>query len=155
MGRIDDPRGSIDSETVLQQIACRRHANLCHVLLNSGHTFGHAPEVESGYTGGLLHGEGVAVALGRAFGLSARLGHCKPAEAKGVIAHVSGLGLPAELALLNRRFFVATLIDHLRRGKKVQDWALKFVLARGIGQALKAHEAATLSPMRAVVNLNV
>jgi shikimate kinase / 3-dehydroquinate synthase len=102
-----------------------------------------------GYTGGLLHGEGVAVALGRAFGLSARLGHCKPAEAKGVIAHVSGLGLPAELALLNRRFFVATLIDHLRRGKKVQDWALKFVLARGIGQAFTATDV----PEAAVVEL--
>ena len=43
-------------------------------LLNLGHTFGHALEAEYGYTGGLLHGEGVAVGLGLAFKLSARLG---------------------------------------------------------------------------------
>jgi shikimate kinase/3-dehydroquinate synthase len=35
-------------------------------LLNLGHTFGHALEAEYGYTGGLLHGEGVAVGLGLA-----------------------------------------------------------------------------------------
>ena len=45
-------------------------------LLNLGHTFGHALEAEYGYDGGLLHGEGVAVGLGLAFRLSARLGHC-------------------------------------------------------------------------------
>ena len=45
-------------------------------LLNLGHTFGHALEAEYGYTGGLLHGEGVAVGLGLAFRLSARLGLC-------------------------------------------------------------------------------
>ena len=45
-------------------------------LLNLGHTFGHALEAEYGYGGGLLHGEGVAVGLGLAFRLSARLGHC-------------------------------------------------------------------------------
>jgi shikimate kinase/3-dehydroquinate synthase len=107
-------------------------------LLNLGHTFGHALEAEYGYTGGLLHGEGVAIGLGLAFRLSARLGHCNPADAERVIAHVSGVGLPAELALLNRRFSAATLIGHMRRDKKVQDGALKFVLVRGIGQAFTA-----------------
>ncbi len=47
-------------------------------LLNLGHTFGHALEAEYGYDGGLLHGEGVAIGLGLAFRLSARLGHCTP-----------------------------------------------------------------------------
>jgi shikimate kinase/3-dehydroquinate synthase len=107
-------------------------------LLNLGHTFGHALEAEYGYSGGLLHGEGVAIGMGLAFRLSARLGHCNPADAERVIAHVSGVGLPAELALLNRRFSAATLIGHMRRDKKVQDGALKFVLVRGIGQAFTA-----------------
>jgi shikimate kinase/3-dehydroquinate synthase len=107
-------------------------------LLNLGHTFGHALEAEYGYSGGLLHGEGVAIGLGLAFKLSARLGHCGAADAERVIAHVSAVGLPAELAMLNRRFSAATLIGHMRRDKKVQDGALKFVLARGIGQAFTA-----------------
>ncbi len=107
-------------------------------LLNLGHTFGHALEAEYGYSGGLLHGEGVAIGLGLAFRLSARLGHCSAADAERVIAHVSGVGLPAELAMLNRRFSAATLIGHMRHDKKVQDGALKFVLSRGIGQAFTA-----------------
>src|SRR6202035_5305007 len=104
-------------------------------LLNLGHTFGHALEAEYGYSGGLLHGEGVAVGLGLAFRLSARLGHCSEADAQRVIAHVSAMGLPAELSMLNRRFSAATLIGHMRRDKKVRDGALNFVLTRGIGQA--------------------
>jgi shikimate kinase / 3-dehydroquinate synthase len=107
-------------------------------LLNLGHTFGHALEADYGYGGALLHGEGVAIGLGLAFKLSARLGHCNAADAERVIAHVSAVGLPAELAMLNRRFSAATLIGHMRRDKKVQDGALKFVLTRGIGQAFTA-----------------
>ena len=104
-------------------------------LLNLGHTFGHALEAEYGYDGGLLHGEGVAVGLGLAFKLSARLGLCPPTDTERVIAHVAAVGLPAELSMLNRRFSAETLIGHMRRDKKMRDGALHFVLARGIGQA--------------------
>jgi shikimate kinase/3-dehydroquinate synthase len=118
-------------------------------LLNLGHTFGHALEAEYGYDGGLLHGEGVAVGLGLAFKLSARLGHCAPADAERVIAHVSAVGLPADLSMLNRRFSAATLIGHMRRDKKVRDGALNFVLTRGIGQAFTSSDV----PPDAVLDL--
>ena len=118
-------------------------------LLNLGHTFGHALEAEYGYTGGLLHGEGVGLGLGLAFRLSARLGHCSQAEADRVVAHVAGVGLPAEIGMLNRRFSAATLIGHMRRDKKVRDGALNFVLVRGIGQAFTSAEV----PMEAVTEL--
>ena len=72
-------------------------------LLNLGHTFGHALEAEYGYSGGLLHGEGVAVGLGLAFRLSARLGHCAADDADRVVSHVAAMGMPAELRMLNRR----------------------------------------------------
>jgi shikimate kinase / 3-dehydroquinate synthase len=104
-------------------------------LLNLGHTFGHALEAEYGYDGGLLHGEGVAVGLGLAFKLSARLGFCAFADAERVLAHVSAIGLPAELSMLNRRFSAASLVRHMRSDKKVRDGALNFVLTHGIGQA--------------------
>ena len=104
-------------------------------LLNLGHTFGHALEAEYGYGGGLLHGEGVAVGLGLAFRLSAQLGLCPYEDAARVVAHVASLGLPAELRTLNRRFSAGALIHHMRRDKKMQDGALKFVLVKGIGQA--------------------
>jgi shikimate kinase/3-dehydroquinate synthase len=118
-------------------------------LLNLGHTFGHALEAEYGYTGGLLHGEGVAVGLGLAYKLSARLGYCQQAEADRVIAHVESVGLPAQLSMLNRRFSAETLIGHMRRDKKMRDGALHFVLARGIGQAFTSAAV----PQEAVVDL--
>jgi shikimate kinase/3-dehydroquinate synthase len=118
-------------------------------LLNLGHTFGHALEAEYGYDGGLLHGEGVAVGLGLAFKLSARLGLCPPADAERVIAHVSAVGLPADLSMLNRRFSAASLIGHMRRDKKMRDGALHFVLTRGIGQAFTSSDV----PPDAVVDL--
>jgi shikimate kinase / 3-dehydroquinate synthase len=118
-------------------------------LLNLGHTFGHALEAEYGYDGGLLHGEGVAIGLGLAFKLSARLGLCPPADAERVIAHVSKIGLPAELSMLNRRFSAATLIGHMRRDKKMRDGALHFVLARAIGQAFTSADV----PAEAVLEL--
>jgi shikimate kinase/3-dehydroquinate synthase len=118
-------------------------------LLNLGHTFGHALEAEYGYDGGLLHGEGVAVGLGLAFKLSSRLGLCPPADAERVIAHVSAVGLPADLSMLNRRFSAATLIGHMRRDKKMRDGALHFVLAHGIGQAFTSADV----PADAVLDL--
>ena len=118
-------------------------------LLNLGHTFGHALEAEYGYTGGLLHGEGVAVGLGLAFRLSARLGHCAAEDADRVVSHVAAMGMPAELHMLNRRLSADALLGHMRRDKKVRDGALKFVLARGIGQTFTAGDV----PVEAVTEL--
>ncbi len=103
-------------------------------LLNLGHTFGHALEAECGY-GQVLHGEAVAVGLGLAFRLSARLGHCDAALAERVEAHVEACGLPATMGHLNRRLSAERLVGHMARDKKVRDGKLAFVLARGIGQA--------------------
>ncbi len=108
-------------------------------LLNLGHTFAHALEAEFGY-GTLLHGEAVAVGLGLAFRLSARLGHCAASDADRVVAHVTSVGLPAELAVLNRRLSAARLLAHMRRDKKLRDGRLTFVLARGIGAAFTSRE---------------
>ncbi len=104
-------------------------------LLNLGHTFAHAFEAEVGYGGGLLHGEAVAVGLGLAFRLSARLGHCSPSDADRVAAHLESVGLPSEPGMLNRRFSASALIANMKRDKKMRDGTLHFVLAHGIGHA--------------------
>jgi shikimate kinase/3-dehydroquinate synthase len=109
-------------------------------LLNLGHTFAHALEAEVGYGAGLLHGEAVAVGLGLAFGLSAKLGLCAPELRGRVERHLESVGLPAELAMLNRRFSAAALIAHMRKDKKMRDGALHFVLTRGIGQAFTSRD---------------
>ncbi|WP_239002919.1 3-dehydroquinate synthase [Rhodovastum atsumiense] len=111
-------------------------------LLNLGHTFGHALEAELGY-GTLLHGEAVAIGLGLAFRLSARLGLCSGEDAERVVRHVAAVGLPAELHQLNRRLSAETLVSHMRRDKKMRDGRLTFVLARGIGRAFTERDVAT------------
>jgi shikimate kinase/3-dehydroquinate synthase len=117
-------------------------------LLNLGHTFGHALEAELGY-GAILHGEAVAIGLGLAFRLSARLGFCTEADAARVVGHVAAMGLPAELHQLNRRFSASRLAGLMKRDKKVRDGRLHFVLARGIGQAFTHSDV----PAEAVLEL--
>ncbi|HWX50302.1 MAG TPA: 3-dehydroquinate synthase [Roseomonas sp.] len=104
-------------------------------LLNLGHTFGHAVEAECGYDGTLLHGEAVALGLGLAARLSARLGLCDAALPERVETHLAAVGLPARLADLPRRFTVGALMARMRKDKKVRDGRLRFVLLHGPGQA--------------------
>ncbi len=66
-----------------------------------------------------------------------------------MVSHVTAVGLPAELAMLNRRFSTEALLGHMRRDKKVRDGALNFVLARGIGQTFTASDV----PIAAVTEL--
>ena len=49
-----------------------------------------------------------------------------------VNAHLEAVGLLSKVGTLNLRFLAARLIDHMRRGKKTRDGALRFLLVRGI-----------------------
>jgi 3-dehydroquinate synthase len=105
-------------------------------LLNLGHTFAHALEIETGFGDELLHGEAVAAGMVLAFALSARLGLCPTADAERVRRHFAALGLPSGFNGLPRHAWTPeVLLAHMRRDKKVRDQRIRFVLARGIGQA--------------------
>ncbi|MEE8444742.1 MAG: 3-dehydroquinate synthase [Alphaproteobacteria bacterium] len=108
-------------------------------LLNLGHTFAHALEVETAYSDTLLHGEAVAIGLVMAFDLSARLGLCPDADAARVRRHLAAVGLPTDLrsgALGRHGWNVDALIGHMQRDKKVKGGKVTFVLASGIGHAV-------------------
>jgi 3-dehydroquinate synthase len=110
-------------------------------LLNFGHTFGHALEAETGYGEELLHGEAVAIGMAMAFDLSVRLGYCPREDAERARRHLELMGLPSSPRwLAGRRLSVASLLDHMRRDKKVKDGRLTFVLTRGIGNAFLSDE---------------
>jgi shikimate kinase/3-dehydroquinate synthase len=109
-------------------------------LLNLGHTFGHALEAESGYGGALLHGEAVAVGLGLAAALSARLGHCAQELPGRVMEHLDTCGLPSRLRDLPRRFSADALLARMAKDKKVRDGRLRFVLLRGPGDAFTSSD---------------
>ena len=110
-------------------------------LLNLGHTFCHALERATGYSDRLLHGEGVAIGCGLAFDLSQRLGLCPQEDPGRVRAHLVAMGMKAGLRdIAGGLPDAATLLALMGQDKKVIDGRLRFVLARGIGQAFVAEE---------------
>ncbi len=109
-------------------------------LLNLGHTFGHALEAEARFDGSVLHGEAVAVGLGLAASLSARLGLCSQEWPSRVIAHLAACGLPARIPDLPRRFAVDALMGRMAKDKKNRDGRMRFVLMRGAGDCLTSAE---------------
>ncbi|WP_298915051.1 3-dehydroquinate synthase [uncultured Algimonas sp.] len=104
-------------------------------LLNLGHTFAHALELQAGYDGGLLHGEAVSAGMDMAFEFSHRLGLCPAQEASRIHRHLSRLGMPTRADMGLFLSDPAALIDHMRQDKKNEGGRLTLILARGIGQS--------------------
>lgn len=110
-------------------------------LLNLGHTFCHALEAATGYSDRLLHGEGVAIGCALAFELSARMGLCPQEDPSRVRAHLRAMGMKTDLADIPGDLPDApALMELMAQDKKVLDGVLRFVLARGIGQAFVTAE---------------
>lgn len=105
-------------------------------LLNLGHTFCHALEAATGFSDRLLHGEGVAIGCALAFELSQRLGLCSQEAPSRVRAHLRDMGMKVDLADIPGELpGTDALIELMAQDKKVLDGKLRFILARGIGQA--------------------
>ena len=104
-------------------------------LLNLGHTFGHALELEAGYSGDLLHGEAVSAGMEMAFEFSAAQGFCTQADVDALKAHWKA----AELIGIKDVSYLLKdgdkLAAHMDQDKKNEGGALTLILARAIGQA--------------------
>jgi len=110
-------------------------------LLNLGHTFCHALERATGYGDRLLHGEGVAIGCALAFELSQRLGLCSQEAPSRVRAHLRAMGMKTDLADIPGDLPGAdALLALMGQDKKVIDGRLRFILARGIGDAFVAED---------------
>lgn len=110
-------------------------------LLNLGHTFCHALEKATGYSGRLLHGEGVAIGCALAFELSMRLGLCAQEVPGRVRAHLRRMGMKTDMAdIAGELPGPEVLLDLMGQDKKVVDGKLRFILARGIGEAFVADD---------------
>jgi 3-dehydroquinate synthase len=115
------------------------------MLLNLGHTFGHALEAWAGFSDRLLHGEAVAIGICLAFQLSEELGHIGNNSVARVEAHFAGLGLPIRIADIpgGEPPGAATLMRIMGQDKKVRDGRLTLILARGIGEAFITRDVDT------------
>ena len=111
-------------------------------LLNLGHTFAHALEAATDYTGALLHGEAVAIGMALAFRLSVKLGYCPQADSDRIEKHLNSIGLPASLADISPRPAAGNLLAHMAHDKKAKDGELTFILAHAIGKAFVANDVA-------------
>jgi 3-dehydroquinate synthetase len=112
------------------------------MLLNLGHTFGHALEAWSGYSARLLHGEAIAVGICLAFRFSEAQRLCPAGAAARVAAHLASAPLPTRISDVPgaTEITAAELLRLMRQDKKVQDGRLTFVLARDIGAAFVSRE---------------
>jgi 3-dehydroquinate synthase len=105
-------------------------------LLNLGHTFCHALEAATGFSTRLLHGEGVAIGCALAFETSARLGLCAQEEPSRLRAHLAAMGMKVDLRDIPGDLPDAdALLALMAQDKKVLDGKLRFIMARGIGEA--------------------
>jgi 3-dehydroquinate synthase len=102
-------------------------------LLNFGHTFGHAIETGVGY-GEWLHGEAVAAGMVLAARLSQRLGLIAGADVERLRTLLQRAGLPVDAPRLGGERY----LDLMGRDKKVVAGSIRFVLLRGVGDALVA-----------------
>jgi len=106
-------------------------------LLNLGHTFAHAYEALSSYSGALLHGEAVALGLVKAAELSAHLGYCEGALIRRIESHLGQVGLPVDPKFYGA-FAPDDILARMRGDKKNNRGELNFILLRGPGEAFVA-----------------
>jgi 3-dehydroquinate synthase len=100
------------------------------MLLNFGHTLGHAIEALSKYRG-VLHGEAVAMGMAFAARRSEELGLAQPGSAVRLVALLARAGLPTDLPPFPQRAYLAALAAD----KKKREERIRFVALRAIGRA--------------------
>ena len=101
------------------------------VLLNYGHTIGHALEAATGY-GGLLHGEAVSVGMMGAALISNRMGMLPDEDVQRQRAILEAFGLPVTYGDMD----VAGVREAMSVDKKTAEGAIRWVLLEGIGHAV-------------------
>ncbi len=122
------------------------------MLLNLGHTFGHAFEAAAGFSDRLLHGEAIGLGMALAFEFSARRGLIPQAEAARAIAHLAATGLPTHVKAVPGDWpSVDAMMDLISQDKKVRRGRLTFILVRGIGKAFIENNV-DASDVRAFLN---
>ena len=98
------------------------------MVLNYGHTIGHAIEVAAGY-GAMTHGEAVAVGMRGAALIATEMGLLEPTIAARQAETLAQFGLPDRAAVEPK-----AVIDAMRLDKKVIAGGQRWVLLRGLGE---------------------
>lgn len=99
------------------------------MILNFGHTIGHAIENTSGY-GALTHGEAVAIGMSKMTSSTQAMGLTKAGTAERIVALLKKHGLPSDMTKYNKeKILKAAMKDKKNIGK-----ALNIIVANRIGE---------------------
>ncbi|MDE0441257.1 MAG: 3-dehydroquinate synthase [Gammaproteobacteria bacterium] len=128
-----DPASLVDAirrscEIKAQVVADDEREQGRRVILNFGHTFGHAIEAVTAYER-FLHGEAVAAGMVMAMDLSVRLGRSTDQDAERVRRLIERSGLATETLDVD----VEAMLEAMGMDKKVMDGRLRLIVCDGIG----------------------
>ncbi len=98
------------------------------MVLNYGHTLGHAIEALTGYTR-YKHGEAVAIGMVAAARLSHQMGYCDAGVGDRIATLVQRFGLPDQIPDFTTREYIETMY----RDKKAREKQIRFILVKEIG----------------------
>ena len=101
------------------------------IILNYGHTVGHAIEAASSYSGRYDHGEAVAVGMVTAAEIARKLRMVTDEGLQRIVSLVGNCGLPLRVKGLS----FAKIYRALAHDKKFARGKNRFVLPAGIGRA--------------------
>jgi 3-dehydroquinate synthase len=104
------------------------------LLLNFGHTVGHAVEAVSGFS--IKHGRAVAIGMMAAAKISSRMGLLDESEVDRLERLITAAGLPAKMPELD----IEAVMEAMRHDKKVRGDIIRFVLLKSIGNAFISDE---------------
>ncbi len=125
------------------------HESKYRMVLNFGHTLGHAIEALTGYRQ-YKHGEAIAMGMVFAAKLSCFLGQCDEPVVRRIEALVEQYGLPVKVP----QFDAEAYIDAMRRDKKAHDSHIRFILVKAIGE-VEIVDSVDLSAIRKTLEIPV
>ena len=137
----------VSCETKAKIVAQDEREGGVRALLNLGHTFGHALELEAGYAGDLLHGEAVSAGMEMAFHFAAAQGLCLQSQAERVSKHLAEVAMPRISDMAHLLADPEALLRHMGQDKKNEGEHLTLILPRAIGDTYidaRADKAAVL-----------
>ena len=105
------------------------------VLLNYGHTIGHAIEASAGY-GELLHGEAVSIGMMGSAYIGNAMGLMSDAEVERQCTILQKFDLPTSYSNLN----VAAVTEAMQSDKKTSGKTIRWVLLDGIGNGITRND---------------
>ena len=101
------------------------------ILLNFGHTIGHALEAEGNF-GTYLHGEAVSIGMIGALLISKKLGLVSKEILQSISELLESYNLPIKIKNLKTQ----NIFNRLKHDKKMEKGSLKWVLLKDLGKTI-------------------